>query len=340
MVPVAAGDGAGLGGVPDVEPLEGEGYGVGCAYGVCGGDVGWGWCGIVLRLALKANMFLLCSNGRNQMTKAEFLQMLRDGDTHRKQFSSHSGVQKNKTSPTFSVPFDCGLVRHFTDKTGYRLTWNARFGQFYCFLRTGADIDAAEAWEKAQGTRVFIRSLLDSVVALDVNFLDNSSGQKTYFGSLEEAAKYHADSSAIEPCASALCELVRDVEHLRSANVVCAVPAAASKGFDAPREITALLSKMIGKPNVTGYIRLTAKAKSAKECSLEEKWDVWANAEVDVDTQAFSGKKVIIVDDKYQSGVTMHVVAQKLRENGAAEVHGVCVVKTLRDTDNVDVVDS
>lgn len=273
------------------------------------------------------------------ITKDQFLNMLRDGDSHRKQFSSHSGIQKDKSSPTFSVPFDCGLVRHFTNKTGYGLRWNPKFGQHYCFLRTRADIDAVEAWEAAQGTRVFIRSLLDSSVALDVNFFDNTSGEKTRFGALEEAAKYHQDRDAIEACAGALCELIEDVEHLRTAGVVCAVPAMASKGLDAPREIASCLSQMTGKQDITGNVRLTAKAKSAKDCSVDEKWDVWAAAGIDLDTPALAGKKIILVDDKYQSGVTMHVLAARLKSGGADEVHGVSVVKTLRDTDNLDVIE-
>lgn len=273
-------------------------------------------------------------------TKKQFLDMLRDGDSHRKQFSSHSGVQKDKASPTFSVPFDSGLVGHFTNKTGYRLTWNEKFGQHYCFLRSGADIEAVEAWETAQGTRVFLRSLMDSSVALDVNFVDNKSGEKTWFGTLEEAAKYHGDRDAIEACAAAMCELINDVEHLRAADVICAVPAMATKGFDAPREIASRLSQMTGKQDITGNARLTAKAKSAKDCSVEEKWDVWAAAEIELDRPALAGKKVILIDDKYQSGVTMHVVAARLKSGGADEVHGVSVVKTLRDIDNLDVVES
>lgn len=43
VVPASAGDGAGLGGVSHSVTLEGAGDGVGGAYGVCGGDVGWGF---------------------------------------------------------------------------------------------------------------------------------------------------------------------------------------------------------------------------------------------------------------------------------------------------------
>ena len=274
------------------------------------------------------------------ISKEQFLEMLRDGDSHRKQFSEHSGVQKNKSSPTFSVPFDCGLGMHFTAKTGHCLKWNPKFSQFYCFLRNTDDINAVEAWETEQGTRVFIRSLLDSAVALDVNFVDNTSGEKTHFGSLEENAKYREDTGAINQCASAMTELVEDIDHLRNADCICAIPANPRKKFDFPRELAGLLAEKLRMPDTTGNIDLSGKRKSAKDCSVDEKWETWAAAELELNGINLTGKKIILVDDKYQSGVTMHVVASWLKSQGVSEVHGVVVVKTLRDTDNLDVVET
>lgn len=46
------------------------------------------------------------------------------------------------------------------------------------------------------------------------------------------------------------------------------------------------------------------------------------------------GKRVILFDDKYQSGMTLQFVASKLLEAGATDVYGLCAVKTWRDTDN------
>ena len=74
-------------------------------------------------------------------SKSDFFALLDDGQTHRKQFSANSGVQKAKSRPTFSVPFDNGLVEHFFNGTGLRLKWNATYSQFYCFLN---DDEAAE----------------------------------------------------------------------------------------------------------------------------------------------------------------------------------------------------
>jgi len=43
---------------------------------------------------------------------------------------------------------------------------------------------------------------------------------------------------------------------------------------------------------------------------------------------------VIVIDDKYQSGISIQFVASVLRAAGAGEIFGFCAVKTLRDTDN------
>ena len=276
------------------------------------------------------------------MNKNQVLDMLADGRTHRKQFSANNGVQKHKKNslPTFSVPFDNGLLRHVRDGTGKDLKYNPNLKQFYCFLRTDEDINAAEAWAAKQGTRVFIRNLLSSTVALDFNFVDNKSGQKTQVGLWEEAAKHSQDERAMTNLANQACAAIDDISYLQGANLVCAVPAVAEKGFDLPTSLAAMVSRQCGKPNWTPNLLLSGKAKSAKDCSIEEKWDAWANAKLEAKVNDLGGKSVILLDDKYQSGLTMHFVAAKLLALGAREVHGLAIVKTLRDTDNLDVIEN
>ncbi len=46
-------------------------------------------------------------------------------------------------------------------------------------------------------------------------------------------------------------------------------------------------------------------------------------------------KTIILIDDKYQSGITIQYIAMKLQQAGAHEVYGLSFVKTLRDKDNV-----
>lgn len=274
------------------------------------------------------------------MNKTQVFEMLGDGRPHRKQFSASNGVQKSKSSPTFSVPFDSGLLRHFHDGTGKTLTYGALHDQFFCFLRTVEDISAAEAWAARQGPRVFIRNLLSSTVALDYNFVDNKSGQKTKVGLWEEAAKHSQDAMAMSNLTNQACAAINDISYLREANLVCAVPAMTEKGFDLPTSLTAMISQQCGKPNWTPNLVLSGKARSAKNCSMDEKWDAWANAKLEAKANDLGGKSVILLDDKYQSGLTMHFIADKLLALGAREVHGLAMVKTLRDTDNLDVIEN
>ncbi|MGB1212949.1 MAG: hypothetical protein ACPG4X_06250 [Pikeienuella sp.] len=136
------------------------------------------------------------------INKELFFEMLYDSGSHRKQFSRHTGVQKDKDRPTFSVPFDNGLCSHFLAGTGKALKWNPTHNQYYCFLPQKNDIIAVEEWERSQGSRVFIRNLLSSTIALDLNFFDNESGIKTELGVLEQKAKHDADQTAIAALAA------------------------------------------------------------------------------------------------------------------------------------------
>lgn len=275
------------------------------------------------------------------ISKELFLQMLSDGNSHRKQFSSHSGVQKAKVSPTFSITFDCGLVKHFKAKTGRDLTWNPNHKQFYCFLRTAVDIEQVENWERSQGTRVFIRSLLDSTVALDTNFADLASGEKTFFGTQEEHAKYSRQEDAIEQCALGMANTIKDLEHLNGTDYICSIPASAEKDFDLPRELAKRISVKVEKRDISDSVQVTGKVKSAKDCSLEDKWDTWSKATLTWSGGLkLEGSKILLVDDKYQSGVTMHNIAAWFFKQGVSEVHGIAVVKTMRDTDNLDVIET
>jgi predicted amidophosphoribosyltransferase len=51
--------------------------------------------------------------------------------------------------------------------------------------------------------------------------------------------------------------------------------------------------------------------------------------------QSVKGKTVLLIDDLYQSGVTLWSLAKFLKQNGAREVYGLACVKSWSDTDNV-----
>ena len=186
----------------------------------------------------------------------------------------------------------------------------------------------------AQGTRVFIRNLMSSSLALDINLVDNTSGKKTHTGLLEEQAKHHQDQKSIAELVRISVETVKSISYLQECDVLMAVPAMLNKGFDLPRELAKGISTGIGKPNMTPNFLLEGKQGSAKAVDLSQKWDVWASCLFRYDGSSLARRRVMLVDDKYQSGVTMQFWAAELLKMGASEAHGLSMVKTLRDTDN------
>jgi predicted amidophosphoribosyltransferase len=76
-----------------------------------------------------------------------------------------------------------------------------------------------------------------------------------------------------------------------------------------------------------------------KELNVQQKVSTWSSiygvpGNVDCGTVSFSGRDVVIVDDLYQSGVSMWAYAKFLKESGANRVFGLAGVKSMRDSDN------
>lgn len=274
------------------------------------------------------------------ITFENFIAMLQDGQTHRKQFSpERSGIQEGKGSPTFSVPFDKGLLELFRSGTGKQLTWGERFKQYYCFLRTQQDIDQARAWVQQQGNKVFIRNLLSSTTALDFNFVVGNALSKTDCGELEEAAKHHQHNESISRLVKMMADTRASSPYLSRSHIVCGVPAHPSKNFDLPSTLSDHLSRVVGLTDITPYFSFMNQKASAKDVPLSQKWGVWESTGLQYSGPSLADRDVILIDDKYQSGTTMHFVASKLLQANVRHVHGLVAVKTLRDSDNIDVVD-
>lgn len=175
-------------------------------------------------------------------------------------------------------------------------------------------------------------------VAIDSNLTDNTSGQYTRMGALEHNGKHNRDQNAINQLADTVSKVVQYLPYYKDADLICSVPARPDKDFDLPNSVTSLVSGKVGKQDVTGGFVLNGQKSSVKTSTFNEKWDVWEGAQVLFqNSPAFNvnDKTVILIDDKYQSGITIQYIAMKLQQAGAHEVYGLSFVKTLRDTDNV-----
>jgi predicted amidophosphoribosyltransferase len=123
------------------------------------------------------------------------------------------------------------------------------------------------------------------------------------------------------------------ISFYRESNVICAVPPSPDKAWDLPTEIVNRLSERTGKPDISELVSFTVPKQSVKATSLKEKWAALEAGDLSVNNGILE-KKIILVDDKYQSGTTAQFVASKLYGAGAEEVNGLFCIKTWRDTDN------
>ena len=94
------------------------------------------------------------------------------------------------------------------------------------------------------------------------------------------------------------------------------------------------MSARLGKGHITGHFHFGAEKKSVKSATLDDKWTAWEEAQLTFDGVDITDKKIILIDDKYQSGTTIQYIAMKLQKAGAYQVYGLSMAKTMRDTDN------
>jgi predicted amidophosphoribosyltransferase len=235
---------------------------------------------------------------------------------------------KNREQHIVGLKFP-SLKRLFLAETGIT-TYDGPYGP-YRFLTDPKQIEAALEWQERYSSLIFLRDNLDCSVAVDFNLA--SPGVYTKLGQAEHDAKASRKFSAIKELTSASADTIQRVLFYRECDAICAVPPAQGKEWDLPTELAKYVATKTGKENLSPSVKFLKKKESVKSLSLDDKWKMLENAGLRT-SSTFKGKKVILLDDKYQSGTTAQFVASRLYDAGAAEVHGLFCVKTWRDTDN------
>ncbi len=197
-------------------------------------------------------------------------------------------------------------------------------------IKTEDEFNTIEKWIKAQGATVFIRSLLSSCIALDVN-VDIVNEVKTEIGDLEDKAKRNRDENAISALVDLLC-------HKISANkegfYIAAVPANKDKKFDLPTLLAAKIADKLDCVNITDNFAYKNSKQVLKSISIDDKWQELEQSNLVFERHNLANKAIILIDDKYQSGTTLHYVASKLQQAGFNTIYGLTIVKTMKDDDN------
>jgi hypothetical protein len=220
-------------------------------------------------------------------------------------------------------------------------------GRLIIFLNATADnTEAPEGipeWIEAVGDPVAMKDLLALSLALDYDREGGSPDQpQTEIGALRAQAKPYGDSTATGQTTAAAEELAdRCVEFLnrmtcyKTANCAVAMPPSdPSKEYNLPRYLAARIAGKLGIEDLTNHVRTVEKRDSIKGVPLADKLDTLLGT-IEVDPDVFGGKRVLLVDDLYQSGVSMNYCGLMLLNAGAQKIFGLACEKTCRNDDNV-----
>ncbi|MBL7646122.1 MAG: hypothetical protein JNK74_08040 [Candidatus Hydrogenedentes bacterium] len=198
-------------------------------------------------------------------------------------------------------------------------------------IKTQEEFELIQDWIHRQGERVYLRDGLSISIALALNFRGLGE-QYTEIGALQNAAKYREDRMATERLVEACCKTIVDLPYLNCTKYIAAVPSEVGKPFHLPYQIAGGVAHRLHLNDISHSFSEFAKQK-LKDRGIEQKWDDWEATGLMVNRD-LSGQDVILVDDLYQSGTTLQFVAMKLQKAGARNVFGLCLVKSLGNTDN------
>jgi len=215
---------------------------------------------------------------------------------------------------------------------------------YYTFLKNVTDdqVEKVESWLELISPYIAIRDCLALTFALDYDCQEgNPENPQTTIGKLRRNAKTYgqpatktaitAADELIKLCLNALQALTC---YNSSTCVVAMPPSNPTKPFDLPSYIVHGISESLGKDNYSEHVKTIKARPSVRETPCHEKLPT-IEGSVSVTPDVFDKQIVLLIDDLYQSGVTMNYVAMLMLESGAKKVFGLACEKTCRNDDNV-----
>jgi Phosphoribosyl transferase domain len=214
----------------------------------------------------------------------------------------------------------------------------------YTFLKNLTDekIEEIKNWLSIISPYVALRDCLDISFALDYDKEDGDPNKpQTQIGTLRNRAKpYNAEAtletfSAADELAQVCLDFLQKVQCYNSVDTIVAMPPSKpNKKFDLPTYLAIKIAKKWGKTNLSNAVCTVRERLAIKNLALEDKLQALENT-IQVAPDVFKGKTVLIVDDLYQSGISVNYVALLLLEAGAKNVVGLACEKTCRNDDNI-----
>lgn len=201
-----------------------------------------------------------------------------------------------------------------------------------CLFLKGIDREAGppqevHEWIDKVGRYVAMKDLLALSFALDYEREGgNPNRPQTNIGDLRAQAKTYGSQTATKQTKAAAGELVKrclafleEMSCYESADCVVAMPPSdPAKSYNLPRFLAAGIAGNWGREDLTQHVRTVRRRDSIKGVPLAQKLDTLLGT-MEVDEDIFDGKRVLLVDDLYQSGISMNYCALLVLNAGARE---------------------
>jgi predicted amidophosphoribosyltransferase len=184
---------------------------------------------------------------------------------------------------------------------------------------------------------------IDFCMTLDFN-KSGPQGSRTQIGEWEYQAKYRRSAEATAELLTSLCVGFRWLpwRHIPKPRLITHVPCAPREKSNLPRALAEAVvaqsrEAFWGTRDPLLHAELKVRKQSVKNLKVSEKIAHWGRL---VETTGISLSRsaracsIVVIDDLYQSGVSLWSFAKYLKAQGAACVVGLVCVKSLRDTDN------
>jgi predicted amidophosphoribosyltransferase len=177
----------------------------------------------------------------------------------------------------------------------------------------------------------------DECFALDRHWVHEPTGgyRRTELGNLIYRAKSYGgrggDPNCADQIAAQLIQFVTAHPTFSRADLIIPVPSSKPGDvFDLPAYFAGFMASSLKIENGTGIVNKVRQTAQQKNLHTQQE-------KVENVSRAFAlagsveGKRVIVIDDLYQSGATINEVGRVVRAGGPAEVLGLAVTKTHRD---------
>lgn len=197
-------------------------------------------------------------------------------------------------------------------------------------------------WLSIIGEYVAIRDCLAISYAIDYDRFEGiPQNDRTEIGDLRKRAKPHNSEVTQDHHDAADLLALKCIDFLKVMTcydsfdaIVAMPPSHPDKLFDLPSYISTKISNEVKKEDCTYAVKTIHTREQMKNLSLVDKLGKLEGT-IEIQDGIFEGRTILLLDDIYQSGVSMNYVGMLLLNAGANKIFGLACEKTCRNDDNV-----